>query len=85
MTDKKKQKEKKISSEKIVSIISENFDEEFINTEFKVLTVIGNTYSIRHHEVGKEELTSKHINYFFFRMLSLIDLCLSFQNKDRYY
>ncbi len=81
-TPKRKQKDKKLSSEKIVNIISENFDKDFINNEFLILTDIGNNYRIRHHEVGKKELTSKHINYFFFRMISLIDLCLLFLNKE---
>lgn len=74
-------KNKKVSSEKIVNIITVNFDEKFINDEFKTLTNIGNSYRIRHHEVDKKELTSKHINYFFFRMMSLIDLCLLFLNE----
>jgi hypothetical protein len=35
-------------------------------------------YRIRHHETDKKEITNKnHVNYLFFRMLSLIDLCLS--------
>lgn len=82
ITQKKKQKDKKVSSEKIVNIISENFDKEFIDTEFKTLTNIGNDYRIRHHEVGKKELIQQHINYLFFRMLSLIDLCLLFFNEE---
>jgi len=81
-SSKKKQKDKKRSTEEIVNIISENFDKEFLNTEFRALTDIGNNYRIRHHEVGKKELTSKHINYFFFRMLSLIDLCLVYLNEE---
>jgi len=81
-SSKKKQKDKKRSSEEIVNIISENFDKEFLNTEFRALSDIGNNYRIRHHEVGKKELTSQHINYFFFRMLSLIDLCLMYLNEE---
>ena len=81
-SSKKKQKDKKRSSEEIVNLISENFDKEFLNTEFKALSDIGNNYRIRHHEVGKKELTSKHINYFFFRMMSLIDLCLMYLNEE---
>ena len=81
-SSKKKQKDKKRSSEEIVNIISENFDKDFLNTEFKALSDIGNNYRIRHHEVGKKELISKHINYFFFRMMSLVDLCLMFLNEE---
>ena len=73
---------KKLSAEKLSELISENFDEGFINEEFSRLTDIGNGYRIRHHETGKKELTPEHINYFFFRMLSFIDLCLVFLNKS---
>ena len=75
-------KKKKQSLEKVLKIISEKFDEEFIENEFKALTKIGNSYRIRHHETDKKELTSKHINYFFFRMMSLIDLCLMYLNEE---
>ena len=75
-------KKKKESANKISDIISEDFDKEFIENEFKSLTKIGNNYRIRHHETDKEELNSKHINYFFFRMLSLIDLCLMYLNEE---
>lgn len=74
-------KDKKESAIKLVDIVSQNFDKELINEEFFKLGKIGNGYRIRHHEVGKLELTPEHINYFFFRMLSLIDLCLVFLNK----
>ena len=76
-------KKKKQSLEKVLEIISKNFDEEFIESEFKNLTKIGNNYRIRHHETDKKELTSKHINYFFFRMMSLIDLCLMYLNEEK--
>ena len=81
-SSKKKQKDKKRSSQEMVNIISEYFDKEFLDSEFRALSDIGNNYRIRHHEVGKKELTFKHINYFFFRMLSLIDLCLVFLNEE---
>ncbi len=73
---------KKLSAEKLVDNLSENFDKEFIDNEFKALKDIGNGYRIRHHEIGKKELTLEHRNYFFFRMLSLIDLCLVFLNQE---
>lgn len=69
--------EKKQSADKLSMLISQNFEKDFIDEEFKRLTTIGNSYQIRHHERGKKELTKTHINYFFFRMLTLIDLCLT--------
>jgi hypothetical protein len=81
-TEKQKKKEKGKSAKKIVDIITENFDKDFIDNEFKALTTIGNSYRIRHSERGQRELTSQHINYFFFRMMSLIDLCLVYLNEE---
>jgi len=78
----KKGKDKNKSAAKIVEIISKDFDKDFINDEFKKLTSIGNDYRIRHHEQNKLELTSNHTNYFFFRMLTLIDLCLVYLNEE---
>jgi hypothetical protein len=75
------EKDKKESATKIVKVISKEFDFELINEEFKKLSKIGNNYRIRHHETGKSKLTPKHQKYFFFRMLSLIDLCLTFLNS----
>ncbi len=81
-TENQKKKEKVKSAKKIVDTITENFDKDFMNNEFKALTTIGNSYFIRHSERGQRELTSQHINYFFFRMMSLIDLCLVYLNKE---
>ncbi len=75
-------KKKKQSADKVLEIISESFDKEFLENEFKNLTKIGNNYRIRHHETDKNELNSKHINYFFFRMMTLIDLCLMYLNEE---
>lgn len=73
---------KRKSSSELVSIASDGFNFEFIENEFKLLTKIGNEYRIRHHETDKIELTkSKHIDYLFFRMLSLIDLCIKSINE----
>jgi len=69
---------KKESSSKLVELISKEFNSEIMESEFKILTKIGNDYRIRHHETYKKELNKKeHTYYLFFRMLSLIDLCLS--------
>ena len=70
-------KDKKLSSEQLVMLVSTNFDKDFINNEFKELTTIGNTYNIRHHEKGKIIISeNKHIEYLFFRMLALLNLCV---------
>jgi hypothetical protein len=73
---------KKKSSSELVSIASDGFNFEFVENEFKLLTKIGNDYRIRHHETNKIEVSkSKHIDYLFFRMLSLIDLCIKSINE----
>lgn len=75
---------KKQSSEKLVSIISKNFNSDLLESEFYSLTKIGNEYRIRHHETDKKEITEpKHLNYLFFRMLTLIDLCLTSINENK--
>lgn len=75
---------KKQSSEKLVSIISENFNSDLLESEFQSLTKIGNEYRIRHHETDKKEIKEpKHMNYLFFRMLTLIDLCLTSINENK--
>jgi len=75
---------KKQSSEKLVSIISKNFNSDLLESEFHSLTKIGNEYRIRHHETDKKEITEpKHLNYLFFRMLTLIDLCLTSINENK--
>lgn len=75
---------KKQSSEKLVSIISKNFNSDLLESELQSLTKIGNEYRIRHHETDKKEITEpKHLNYLFFRMLTLIDLCLTSINEHK--
>lgn len=74
---------KKKSSTELVTIASKDFDFNLIEDEFKLLTKIGNNYKIRHHETDKTEVSnSKHIDYLFFRMLSLIDLCIKSINEQ---
>lgn len=74
---------KKKSSTELVTKASEGFDFKLIEDEFKLLTKIGNEYKIRHHETDKKEVAkSKHIDYLFFRMLSLIDLCIKSINEE---
>jgi len=75
-------KDKKQSAIKVVDIISNHFDKDFLLDEFDRLSKIGNNYRIRHHEKNRLELTDNHRNYFFFRLLSLIDLCLVYLNEE---
>ena len=86
------------STEELITIISQDFDKDlekyknsnedddcnknFIEAEFHRLTKVGNNYQIRHYEIDKKEVSSQHINYYFFRMLSLIDLCLMYLNEE---
>ncbi len=75
---------KKQSATKLVTIASESFDFQLIEEEFKLLTDVGNKFRIRHHETNKIEVTKpKHIDYLFFRMLSLIDLCVKSINEKQ--
>jgi len=75
---------KKTSSKLLVSIISRGFDESIINDEFAALTKIGNDFRIRHHETDKKAITNnKHLNYLFFRMMTLMDLCLTSINENK--
>jgi hypothetical protein len=46
-----------------------------LDKELRDLTDIGNNFRIRHHETNKIEIKSiKHIDYLFYRMMSLISL-----------
>ena len=71
---------KKLSASELVRVVANgNSDiEELINKEAKALTNVGNTFQIRHFEKDKIEITdNKHIDYLFYRMVSLIHLFLS--------
>lgn len=69
---------KKKSIKELISNITTDLDEEEIEAEFKTLTKIGNEYRIRHHEKGKKEITNQdEMSYLYFRVLSLIDLCIN--------
>lgn len=75
--------DKKDSINKIISYIT-NDDEELksmIDTEFRKLTKIGNSYSIRHSEMNQKKLpNNEFIEYLYFRMLSLISCVLNLMN-----
>ena len=68
---------KKNSLSILLSAISKDIDRSELENEFKTLTEIGNNYRIRHHEKGKKTLTEpSQIEYLYFRVLALIDLCI---------
>lgn len=72
--------DKKESIENIISLIT-NDDEEIkamLTKEFNELTKIGNSYSIRHHEMEQKKLPNIHyVEYLYFRLLSLISCVIS--------
>ncbi|WP_052877868.1 hypothetical protein [Thermoanaerobacter wiegelii] len=48
-----------------------------LEEEFKILTRICNEYQIRHFEIDKIQIESlQQIDYLFYRMIALINLCL---------
>ena len=48
-----------------------------VNEDMAELTEIGNTYMIRHTEIGKRPITkSEHVDYFFQRMFAVVRLLL---------
>ncbi|WEA43819.1 AbiJ-NTD4 domain-containing protein [Priestia aryabhattai] len=60
-----------------VSGQTRDFD-NMLDIEFKALTAIGNDYQIRHFETDKIAIESmKQVDYLFYRMIALIDLCMS--------
>jgi len=83
--------DKSKSAEELINLISDGNDlfKYFLNSndnklkgEFKVLTKFGNEFHIRHFETDKEEIkSSNHIDYLFYRMSALINLCLIYLNK----
>lgn len=73
--------DKKQSVKEIISDMS-NGNEDFrllFDAEFNALTEIGNKYRIRHHEIGKIEITDiRYYDYFFNRCLALIATALQY-------
>lgn len=52
--------------------------EQFVTAEAKTLTDIGNQFQIRHFEKDKVEVVDlAHIDYFYFRMLSMVNLFIT--------
>lgn len=73
--------DKKASATKLIKTISENQTEMFdlIEKEFSELTILGNSFRIRHHETNKIEFVSdNHREYFFNRCLSVLSLILQY-------
>ncbi len=74
------EKNKKQSIDELIQLVS-NANTNFkvlLSEECKSLTNIGNNYQIRHFETNKIEITdNKHIDYLYYRMISLIHLFLS--------
>lgn len=72
--------DKKDSANKVIANAgSETLDFcDLLTVEFKSLTDIGNKYQVRHFETNKIQLqNTKHIDYLFYRMLALINLCIT--------
>lgn len=71
--------DKKKSAEKIINDISyenEHIKKMFDN-EFKILTDIGNSYRIRHHETNKIDISKElHYKYLYKRCLALISIII---------
>lgn len=74
------EKNKKQSIDELIQLVS-NTNTNFkvlLSEECKSLTSIGNNYQIRHFETNKIEIKdNKHIDYLYYRMISLIHLFLS--------
>lgn len=73
-------KNKSVSGDQLVKLVANGNSaiEKLINDEGKALTKIGNDFQIRHYERDKIEITdNKHIDYLFYRMISLIHLFLT--------
>lgn len=73
--------DKRSSATKVVNDMS-NGEYDFItifDAEFRLLTDIGNSFRIRHHETNKIDITdNRHYDYFFNRCLSLIALAIQY-------
>lgn len=72
---------KSTSAKELVETAAEGSSEfeELLNVEMKALKDIGNNYRIRHHETNKIKIESiKHIDYLFYRMMSMISLLTSY-------
>lgn len=80
------QLDKKKSITKIIEDMSDH-NEDFssmFNKEFNELTVIGNSFRIRHHETTKINIEDKkHYDYLYKRCLNLITLATQYLNRGK--
>ncbi len=77
------EKNKKKSVEQLIQEISGSTEgyNELLDDEFRELTRIGNSYQIRHFEKDKIQINNfNQIDYLFYRMIALIDLCITSLN-----
>ncbi len=75
--------DKKKSANQVVDNLCGNSSKlrDYLLTEAKQLTDIGNDFCIRHHEVDREMIPSaQHLDYLFYRCLAFINLFLHFYN-----
>ncbi|WP_436517134.1 AbiJ-NTD4 domain-containing protein [Ekhidna sp. To15] len=71
---------KNVSADQLLDLVSKGNThlKDELTKEAKSLTDIGNKFQIRHFETDKIEITdNKHIDYLFYRMISLIHLILT--------
>jgi hypothetical protein len=55
---------------------------QLLETEARSLTVAGNTFQIRHHEVGQEAIASSaEVDYLFHRLFALTQLLLAARSR----
>ena len=77
--------DKKQSSEKLMDLIAGGNSDfrDLFNTEYKMLTDIGNKFRIRHHETDKVDIyDDRYYDYFYNRCLSLIVMSLRFMEME---
>jgi len=73
--------DKKMSVAKLINSASESSQEFYmlLDEELNKLSKIGNQFQIRHYETDKIKINSnKHIDYLFYRMMSLLSLLLNY-------
>lgn len=69
-------KNKSKSVSRLIEYVSNGLSTETLNNEFKELTAIGNSYQIRHYEMGKPPLKcNEEREYLYYRMLNLLSYC----------
>lgn len=73
------ERNKKKSADEIIDIISSGSEiyRKVLKTDFDEITDIGNNFHIRHYEKDREEIISdSQYDYFYYRCLSLLNLCI---------